>query len=106
MLSKLYYKALRNPETVSNIASYVYWGRNMPDTPLDLRGILALALTCKAFLEPALDQLWRRQLNLVNLIKTLPQDSWELCNGDFVGPDGQRLQLIVRLVAKIGRAHV
>ncbi|KAI0740806.1 hypothetical protein C8Q76DRAFT_608362 [Earliella scabrosa] len=90
----MYYKALRNPETVSNIASYVYWGRNMPDTPLDLRGILALALTCKAFLEPALDQLWRRQLNLVNLIKTLPKDSWELCNGDFVGPDGQRLQLI------------
>ncbi|KAI0800231.1 hypothetical protein C8Q74DRAFT_1191763 [Fomes fomentarius] len=90
----MYHRALRNSETVASIASYAYWGRNMPDTPLDLRTVLAFALTCRAFLEPALDQLWRRQLNLFNLIKTLPEDAWEAYDGEFVGPEGQRLRLI------------
>ena len=87
--------ALRNTEIVSSIASYAYWGRNDYDTPLDLRNVLALALTCRAFLEPALDQLWRRQLNLFNLLKTLPSDAWEVYPGDYRGPDGRRQLLIV-----------
>ncbi len=85
-----------NQEIISNIASYSYWGRNVPDTPLDLRNVLALGLTCKAFIGPCLDQLWRRQLNLFNLFKTLPQDAWEIYDGNHVGPNGERQQCIVR----------
>ena len=87
--------ALRSPEIVANVASYAYWGRNDYDTPLDLRSVLALALSCRVFLEPALDQLWRRQLNLFNLLKTLPSDAWEVYPGDYRGPDGHRQLLIV-----------
>ncbi|RDX48585.1 hypothetical protein OH76DRAFT_1483690 [Lentinus brumalis] len=83
-----------NQEIISNIASYAYWGRNVPDTPLDLRNVLALGLTCKAFIGPCLDQLWRRQLNLFNLFKTLPQDAREIYDGNYVGPNGERQQCI------------
>ncbi|RPD57455.1 hypothetical protein L226DRAFT_615116 [Lentinus tigrinus ALCF2SS1-7] len=85
---------LSNKEIVSNIASFAYWGRNVPDTPLDLRNVLALALSCRPFSEPCLDQLWRRQLNLFNLYKTLPKDAWEVYDGKYVGPNGERQQCI------------
>lgn len=87
--------ALHTTEVISSIASYAYWGRNDYDTPLDLRNVLALGLACRAFLEPALDQLWRSQLNVFNLIKTLPGDAWEVYEGDYRGSDGRRQLLIV-----------
>ncbi|KAI0700966.1 hypothetical protein C8T65DRAFT_741864 [Cerioporus squamosus] len=88
------YNIVCNQEIVSNIASYAYWGRNVPDTPLDLRIVLALGLSCKAFIGPCLDQLWRRQLNLFNLFKTLPEDAWEVYDGPYVGPNGERQKCI------------
>ena len=94
------YRALRSTDVISSIASYTYWGRNDYDTPLDLGNVLALALTCRAFLEPALDQLWRSQLNIFNLIKTLPSDAWEVYEGDYRGPDGRRQLLIVSSSAR------
>ncbi|KAH9888355.1 hypothetical protein C8Q73DRAFT_794131 [Cubamyces lactineus] len=78
-----------NAEIVSSIVSFAYWGENHPGIPLSLSTVLALALTCHTFLEPALDQLWRRQLTLFNLAKTLPDNSWEeVAEGD-PGPDGR-----------------
>lgn len=85
-----------NAEIVSYIASFAYWGANRPGAPLNLRNVRALALTCRAFLEPALDQLWRRQLTLFNLARTLPDDSWEIYDAEEAGPDGRKQRLIVR----------
>lgn len=38
--------------------------------------ILNVGLSYRPFLEPALDRLWRCQVSLVPLIKTLPDKSW------------------------------
>lgn len=43
----------------------------------DYKTLLSLALTCKSFKEPALDELWKRQWGLGNLIKLMPSDLWE-----------------------------
>ncbi|KAI9061388.1 hypothetical protein FKP32DRAFT_948570 [Trametes sanguinea] len=88
-------RVVLNTEIVSSIASYAYWGVNCPDIPLDLRTVLALALTCRAFLEPALDQLWRRQLTLFNLVRTLPSDCWETYQDKkYKNYDGNKLTVI------------
>ncbi|KAI0330394.1 hypothetical protein GY45DRAFT_752266 [Cubamyces sp. BRFM 1775] len=78
-----------NAEIISSIVSFAYWGENRPGVPLSLQTVLALALTCRTFLEPALDQLWRRQLTLFNLAKTLPENSWEVIAEGEAGPDGR-----------------
>lgn len=39
--------------------------------------IARLARTCRAFLEPSLNVLWKHQLTLCALLKTLPKDAWE-----------------------------
>ncbi|KAG0700846.1 hypothetical protein DFH29DRAFT_929970, partial [Suillus ampliporus] len=41
------------------------------------KSLLALALTCKSFTEPALDLLWRHLGGLEPLIKCLPQSLWK-----------------------------
>ncbi|KAG1846073.1 hypothetical protein DFJ58DRAFT_501358 [Suillus subalutaceus] len=52
---------------------------------LDMRKtLLALALTCKSFTEPALDLLWRHLGGLEPLIKCLPQSLWK--------QDGEKLE--------------
>ncbi|KAI0333241.1 hypothetical protein GY45DRAFT_323013 [Cubamyces sp. BRFM 1775] len=40
--------------------------------------IARLARTCKGFLEPSLNALWRRQLTLGPLVHTLPGDSFNV----------------------------
>ncbi len=84
-----------NAEIVSSVASFAYWGTNRPGVPLNLRAVLALALTCRAFLDPALDQLWRRQLTLFNLAKTLPSNAWEVYEDEKTKLDKTQ-RLIVR----------
>ena len=42
------------------------------------RFVLEWALTCKAISDPALDVLWETQDSLINLLKTLPSDIWEV----------------------------
>jgi len=49
------------------------------------RFVLNWALTCKAFSDPALDVLWETQDSLVNLLKTLPPDVWEMNRRKLVG---------------------
>lgn len=39
--------------------------------------LAALARTCRAFSEPALDRLWQNQLNLYPLVRTFPPDAVE-----------------------------
>ena len=38
--------------------------------------LASLARTCKAFMEPTLDALWRSQVNLAPLVQTFPEDVW------------------------------
>ncbi|KAF9652908.1 hypothetical protein BDM02DRAFT_3183250 [Thelephora ganbajun] len=40
--------------------------------------VLDWALTCKTISDPALDVLWETQDSLINLLKTLPSDVWEM----------------------------
>lgn len=42
------------------------------------RFMLDWALTCNTISDPALDVLWETQDSLVNLLKTLPSDIWEV----------------------------
>ena len=41
-----------------------------------LRTLYALARTCRAFLEPALDSLWYEQYTLMHAVKCLPGELW------------------------------
>lgn len=41
-----------------------------------LSTVYACALTCRSFLDPALNEIWKVQQGLQNLIKLLPQDTW------------------------------
>ena len=43
----------------------------------DKRTVVALARTCQAFGDPALDRLWYSLESQHPLFKCLPQDSWE-----------------------------
>ena len=38
--------------------------------------LASLARTCKAFMEPTLDALWRSQVTLAPLVQTFPEDVW------------------------------
>jgi hypothetical protein len=44
---------------------------------LDKRTSLSLALTCKAFLEPGLDRIWRNITSFKPLIGCIPEDIWK-----------------------------
>lgn len=46
------------------------------------KALLELALTCKCFLEPALNVLWQHQNQLIPLLKILPADAWSYESGD------------------------
>jgi hypothetical protein len=68
------HQCLSIAEIFANICEYV----NQPalDHVWVCRTLFALALTCKSFLEPSLDVLWRSQDSLAYLVKTLPADAW------------------------------
>jgi hypothetical protein len=58
--------------------------------------LLALGLTCKSLLDPAMDLLWLEQQGLGSLIKTLSSDVWkEFPGGDW---DPQRYTLVGNLM--------
>ena len=47
------------------------------DSEADRCTLIAIASTCRAFEEPALDRLWYTLKSLRALFKCLPQDAWE-----------------------------
>ncbi|KAH9830076.1 uncharacterized protein C8Q71DRAFT_817771 [Rhodofomes roseus] len=59
----------------------------------------SLARTCRDFCSPALDVLWRSQLGLVNIIKCMPADLWEI-QGSFT--NHTRLTLTIRRAMRPG----
>ena len=52
--------------------------RHMIVWDIPQRFVLDWALTCKSISDPTLDVLWETQDSLVNLLKTLPSDVWEM----------------------------
>ncbi|KAF7977685.1 hypothetical protein HWV62_2930 [Athelia sp. TMB] len=96
---------LRISEVLSHIFDYALL------TPNDgrLRALRSLALTCKAFEDPALTILWRNMVSLVPLVKCLPEELWEIeidNNGNSIlytkgspnASDVRRLQKYARLI--------
>lgn len=69
----------RIDELVREITRHMF-GWHIPQ-----RFVLNWALTCKAFSDPVLDVLWETQDSLVNLLKTLPSDVWEMNRRKLVG---------------------
>ncbi|KAF7347154.1 hypothetical protein MVEN_01469900 [Mycena venus] len=68
------HNALRIPEIVHLVVS---------ELNTEGRELVALARTCTRFQNIALDALWRKQTNVVNLIRCMPEDLWETV--DVVG---------------------
>ena len=44
----------------------------------DNRSLVNIAVVCRSWLEPALDRLWKRQHELLPLLKTLPSHKWNI----------------------------
>ncbi|KAJ7469084.1 hypothetical protein FB451DRAFT_1091817 [Mycena latifolia] len=66
---------LRIPELIDLIFSHLkpsIWGRPNPDST----ALAALARTCTILSSRALDVLWRKQTDLVNLLRCMPSDVW------------------------------
>ncbi|KAJ7105967.1 hypothetical protein C8R44DRAFT_745618 [Mycena epipterygia] len=66
------FRALEIPEILDAIFAETHNG-----LATRMRPLAALARTCRAFQELALDQLWRSQNTLHNIIRCLPTDLWE-----------------------------
>jgi hypothetical protein len=58
-------QVLRIPEVVRTICSNLNTASNR-----------RMALTCRSFLEPALDELWRTLRSFQSLVDVLPSDLW------------------------------
>jgi len=65
-----------NPDILGEICEYLAPNDNLEEDPEYIQecrqNLSWLALTCKAFLEPALDRLWRSLDTLYPLFKILP----------------------------------
>lgn len=71
------HRCLHMPEIISEILDYSHG--NYYD-----RTVANAAMSCKTFLNPGLDILWREQLVLAPLIKCMPSDLWTTV---LVSPD-------------------
>ena len=59
------------------------------------KDMLSAALTCHAFLEPGLDEIWGFIIPFRPLISCLPEDTWEI-QEEMMPQDSVRLDVVVR----------
>ena len=59
--------------------------------------MLSAALTCHAFLEPGLDEIWRSIVLFWPLISCLPEDTWEV-REEKTSHSNTKLKVVVRIV--------
>ena len=76
-----------NPDILDEICEYLHDEQDaeLVDSEaarISRQNLLWVALTCKAFLEPALDRLWRSLDSLFPLLRTLP--SFTQSDGTYV----------------------
>ncbi|KAF8816030.1 hypothetical protein BYT27DRAFT_7077944 [Phlegmacium glaucopus] len=97
-----------NPDILDEICEYLHDGQ---DTELDSeaartsrRNLLCVALTCKAFLEPALDRRWRSLDSLFPLLRILPSftqsDGTYVLRGNVADEDWERFDYYARRLRK------
>lgn len=67
------YKCLEISEILEVIIDHVFMSSEGME---GMRAVVALALTCRDFLDPALNRLWHTQESLDPLIRTLPPTAW------------------------------
>lgn len=73
------HRCLKIPEVLQNILdSHQKLGGAEHHRILTTRSLLAVAITCKLFTEPALDLLWNHVSELSHLFRCLPADMWEV----------------------------
>ncbi|KAF6751674.1 hypothetical protein DFP72DRAFT_472458 [Ephemerocybe angulata] len=73
-------RCLRTPELLQLICNQV-----PNNTSEDRQRLLAVALSCRALLEPALDRLWYKMTSFKALMTTLPNDLW---SREIITPPG------------------
>ncbi|OBZ69788.1 hypothetical protein A0H81_10481 [Grifola frondosa] len=83
-------------EILVEIVEDVYLDADPDAVPRGPSSVAALARTCRTFLEPSLDRLWRVQLSDVPLLKTLPDDFLRDC--ESVDNESDRLNMFIRMV--------
>lgn len=64
------------------------------------RTSLAMALSCRAFLEPALDSIWREITSIRPFVACFPQEFWETAHETFyvIGMRREQYQIYVSLI--------
>ncbi|KAJ7614984.1 hypothetical protein FB45DRAFT_1008570 [Roridomyces roridus] len=78
--------ALDVPEVVELICTEIaadrpkrlHAGLPILDYPSRCEDLARLACTCTSFIEPALDALWSHQDTLIHLLRTIPEDVWDI----------------------------
>lgn len=76
------HRALQIQEVFVNILDEL--GASSDPPHRDPASLASLALVCRAFLEPSLDGLWKRQRDLLPLLKAFPANKWTVDGGSFV----------------------
>lgn len=72
------HQVLRVDELIRNISHCV------DSTSTGTASLLAFASCCRSFEGPVMDVLWRRQVDIRTILKTLPADSWAITGQVFV----------------------
>ncbi|KAH9834058.1 uncharacterized protein C8Q71DRAFT_770787 [Rhodofomes roseus] len=72
------HRALAIPELLLSIVKEAVNQRSF----FEWSTLVAFALTCRTFLEPALDVIWRKQNGLGHLVECLPRDLWTISPGE------------------------
>ncbi|OCH95117.1 hypothetical protein OBBRIDRAFT_643392 [Obba rivulosa] len=83
------HRCLQTVDTLLLILQYFKAHDGLPITQ-NTSALSALARTCRAFCDLALDLLWENQWTLVNLVRCLPADAWRIDIEEHmeVGNDG------------------
>ncbi|KIM36384.1 hypothetical protein M413DRAFT_292532 [Hebeloma cylindrosporum] len=95
-----------NPDILDEVCEYLAYDQDSaPDeVSTSKRNLLRLALTCKAFIEPALDRLWRSLDCLFPLLKILPafsqSDGTYVLRGAISAEDWMRFDSYARRIRK------
>ncbi|KAH7924076.1 hypothetical protein BV22DRAFT_1130117 [Leucogyrophana mollusca] len=73
-----------------------------------LKDFAALARTCRAFCNPALDILWSTQVSLVPFMSTFPRDLWEFLTRNITSNEWERPLIYARRIKRLalGRHEV
>ncbi|KAJ7478736.1 hypothetical protein B0H11DRAFT_2424232 [Mycena galericulata] len=102
------HRGLRILEIVDMICAQAGAEGLLPLPKGSARDLSALARTCTALCNPALDVLWRSQDTIVNLLRCMPSDLWEI-NADkdrlqrpIIHADWERAQFYLHRVKSFG----